>query len=214
MVMTSSTHSARRTQRQRREQTRAMLVTATITCLAEHGYQATTTRRVAEIADVSLGALAHHFPSRLDLVTSALDEVSHRMSVELPERGDPDPFPILDALWALFSGELFTVWAKVWVAAAEDPELHAALVPLEARIAATISEAVAAAAPATPPQRPWTRRMGVVLDAMRGRAFIAGFQPRPTEPEPDRWPAMRSELAAVLADVMPDRTRVGRSAPR
>lgn len=200
MVVTGSGESARRTQRERREQTRARLVTATITCLAEHGYPATTTRRVAEIADVSLGALAHHFPSRLALVTSTLDEVSRRMSVEMPAHpgADPDPFRVLDALWALFSGELFTVWVKVWVAAAEDPELYAALVPLEARIAVTISEAVAAAAPTSPPQRSWTSRMGVVLDAMRGRAFIAGFQPRPAEPNPGRWPVMRSELAAVL----------------
>lgn len=188
-----------RTQRERREQTRAQLVSATISSLAEHGYPATTTRRVAEIADVSLGALAHHFPSRLDLVASALDEVSHRMVVETPD-ASADPFRVLDTLWALFSGELFTVWAKVWIAAAEDPELHAALIPLEARIAATIADAVAAAAPTTPPQRAWTRRMAVVLDAMRGRAFIDGFQPRHVEPPPDRWPAMRAELAALLAE--------------
>ena len=211
MVMTASPTGGRRTQRERREQTRARLFEATITCLAQHGYQATTTRRVAEIAAVSLGALAHHFPSRLDLITGALDEVSHRISQALPATVDArsgpaqDPFQVLDTLWSQFSGDLFTVWAKVWLAAVEDPDLHAALVPLEARIAATIAETVAAAAPTTPPQRTWTRRMGIVLDAMRGRAFITQFQPRLTEAH-DGWPAMRTELTALLTEVTNDPT--------
>ena len=208
MPMATSPSSGRRTQRERREHTRGRLVAATITCIAEHGYQATTTRRVAEIADVSLGALAHHFPSRLDLVTSALDEVSQRMTASLPERisagRDQHTFGILDALWSLFRDELFTVWVKVWLAAAEDPELYAALVPLEARVSAAIAENVAALAPIL--DRGWTRRMGIVLDAMRGHAFIANFQPRATPPRDDHWPTMRAELAAVLTAATNDDT--------
>jgi AcrR family transcriptional regulator len=212
MTTAASPPSGRRSQRERREQTRAQLVAATITCIAEHGYQATTTRRVAELADVSLGALAHHFPSRLDLITSALDEVGQRLTAELRERivavhgRARDEFGILDALWSLFRSELFTVWVKVWLAAAEDAELYAALVPLEARLSAVISENVAAAAPTARPRRAWTRRMGIVLDAMRGRAFIAGFQPRATRSRDDHWPAMRAELAALLVDVTDDDT--------
>jgi len=212
MTMAGSPSSGRRSQRERREHTRAQLVAATITCIAEYGYQATTTRRVAEIADVSLGALAHHFPSRLDLITSALDEVSERMTADLPARVEAcpgrerDEFGILDALWSLFRGELFTVWVKVWLAAAEDPELYAALVPLEARLSAAISENVAAAAPTTPPRRGWTRRIGIVLDAMRGHAFITDFQPRAAQPRDDHWPAMREELAALLVEVANDPT--------
>ncbi|GAA1278649.1 hypothetical protein GCM10009609_47530 [Pseudonocardia aurantiaca] len=67
------------------------------------------------------------------------------------------------------------------------------------------AETVAAAAPTTPPQRSWTRRMGVVLDSMRGRVFITRFQSRLTEPH-DGWPAMRTELTALLTDVTNDRT--------
>lgn len=213
MSMAMSPSSGRRSQRERREHTRARLVAATIACIAEHGYQATTTRRVAEIAEVSLGAVAHHFPSRLDLITSALDEVSQRMTEEFPARiaascdPDGDTLGNLDALWGLFHGQLFTVWVKVWLAAAEDRELYAALVPLEARVSAAISENVAAAAPTTPPQQGWTRRMGIVLDAMRGRAFLTGFQPRAARPRDDHWPAMREELAALLVEVTDDDAR-------
>jgi AcrR family transcriptional regulator len=219
MTTTASPSSGRRSQRERREHTRAQLIAATITCIAEHGYQATTTRRVAEIADVSLGALAHHFPSRLDLITSALDEISQRMTVDLPARIEAcrsrqrDTLGILDALWSLFHGQLFTVWVKVWLAAAEEPDLYAALVPLEARVSAAISENVAAAAPTTPPQRGWTRRMGIVLDAMRGHAFITRFQPHSTQWRDDRWPAMRTELAALLADIASDDTHPGPHSP-
>src|ERR1700761_2841821 len=89
----------RRTQRERRASTRARIIDATITGLAERGYQATTTRRVAELAGVSPGTLAHHFPSRLDLITSTLEEIGQRLAHDLHSRlvGAPLDGPLRSA---------------------------------------------------------------------------------------------------------------------
>jgi len=41
----------------------------------------------------------------------------------------------LDPIWSAFSSSTFTVFVKLWVAAADDRELYARLVPLARRIA-------------------------------------------------------------------------------
>src|SRR5258708_2172997 len=53
--------------------TRQRLLEATIDCLAEKGWAAATVAVVAQRAGVSRGAAQHHFPTREDLITAALD---------------------------------------------------------------------------------------------------------------------------------------------
>ena len=151
MASTPVRGGAPRTQQARRDQTRARLIEATIRSIADHGYPATTTRQIAESAGASLGAIAHHFPARVDLIATALDEVWRRMETELRARaahaaavGGARRTPaLLDVLWTAFTDDLYTVWVKVWIAAADDPELYAALAPLE-RPQSAIFAAIAA----------------------------------------------------------------------
>jgi AcrR family transcriptional regulator len=67
-----------RTQVERRAETRAKLLDATIESILEVGYAQTTTRRVAELAGVSAGAQAHHFPRRVELVAAAAEQLVER----------------------------------------------------------------------------------------------------------------------------------------
>jgi AcrR family transcriptional regulator len=194
------------TQQERRDQTRARLVDATIRCIADHGYPATTTRQVAEIAGASLGAIAHHFPARVDLIASALDEVWRRMQVELRDRaaqaaaiGGADRTPaLLDVLWSAFTDELYTVWVKVWIAAADDPELYSAVAELERPQSAAFAAIAADAAPTNLSRADWTRRFSAALDAMRGLALSLTIQPRTRPIENDPWPDLRDELTQLL----------------
>jgi AcrR family transcriptional regulator len=202
--MTGQATATRRTQAERREQTRALLITTTIRAIAEEGYHATTTRRVAELAESSLGALAHHFPSRLDLVTAALDEVGRRtvadlraQAADLPTDGPARLRAALDAIWAYFSGELFVVWLRVWVAAAEDPALYRRLAPLQPEMSRAVSAAGADLAPAGVPRREWNSRLTVALDAMRGLALRRAVEPRETDDD-DPWPSVRDQLVRLL----------------
>ncbi len=190
----------RRTQEERRAQTRAKLLDATIQSLLEVGYPGTTTRRVAELAGVSQGAMTHHFPHRADLVVAAVERLADRRIAELRELAGGFPTEpgarlraLLDLLWADFSSSTFTVFVKLWVTAADDPDLYERMIPIERRLArATVELALALAGDLT--DRPgWERRMQLALTVVRGLALTEQFEPRgPRRRDP--WPEMRATL--------------------
>ncbi|RZU53750.1 TetR family transcriptional regulator [Krasilnikovia cinnamomea] len=125
---------ARRTQQQRREETRQRLLDATIDCLVEHGFARTTTQRVQERAGVSRGALLHHFSSKADLLAAATHHVAEarlaRIRAEAPG-GTPTLGQGLALLKAEMSGPYFLAALELWLAARTDPDLKAALLPGE-----------------------------------------------------------------------------------
>lgn len=206
MPTAGSVPSARRTQRERRKSARTRIIEATITSIADRGYRATTTRAVAELAGLSPGTLAHHFPSRLDLVATTLDVVGQRLAdhlqarfAEVPEAHPDRTGAILDILWDRFRSGLFETWLKVWFAAAEDADLYAALAPLEPRLSGAIANVVRDIGPATLDRSAWNHRISITLHAMRGLALTLALEPRPTPADhDDRWPAARAELTALL----------------
>ena len=143
----------RLTQQQRSAETRARLLDATIQSLVEVGYARTTTTRVCEIAGLSRGAQIHHFRTRADLLTSALEHLARRRIDEFRAKvesvrsngGDPrwadDPFAAgLDLLWESYSGPLFIAALELWVAARTDSELYERLLPLEREIGRQIRQ--------------------------------------------------------------------------
>ncbi|MFX0578176.1 TetR/AcrR family transcriptional regulator [Nocardia nepalensis] len=202
----STTRRVRQTQSERRAHTRAALIAAALDCLAEEGYAATTTRRVAERAHSSLGAIAHHFPTRMDLITATLDETGQRSVAEfdthldtLRRTGNLTTAAILDVIWASFHNRLFTVWLRVWTAAGEDRDLYNRLIAVEQRLSKAIADLVAEAAPADLPHSEWNRRLTLALDTIRGLALRLSLTPRnPNEPVADPWPATRTELITLI----------------
>jgi AcrR family transcriptional regulator len=142
------TAATREPQQDRSRATRARLLEAAITCLAEHGYHASTVAVVAERAGVSRGAAQHHFPTRDDLFTAALEHVTHVRAEELRRELEglpgerPSTTDIVDLTFSLYSGPLFRAALALWVAAAAEPALQAQIVPLEARIGREIHQVV------------------------------------------------------------------------
>lgn len=63
--------------------TRRHLLEAAVSCLAEHGWAGSTVSVVAERAGVSRGAAQHHFPTREDLFTAAVEYVAEERSTAL-----------------------------------------------------------------------------------------------------------------------------------
>src|SRR5262249_25176664 len=117
---------ARRTQEQRRAETRGKLLDATVNSVLEAGYAQTTIRGIAELAGVSPGAQAHHFPRRVDLFGAAVEHLAERRIEEfrarpmtLPAAPEDRLVALLDLLWADFSNPTFVVFVKLWVAAAD-----------------------------------------------------------------------------------------------
>ncbi|RVW10238.1 TetR/AcrR family transcriptional regulator [Prescottella agglutinans] len=126
-------------QQDRSRLTRHRLLEATVDCLAEFGWSATTVAVVAQRAGVSRGATQHHFPTREDLITAALEfmfdsrmEQAHREATELPDGADRTE-AVVARLVDYYTSTLFKAALQVWTAAAADPELRARVLPLEER---------------------------------------------------------------------------------
>jgi AcrR family transcriptional regulator len=120
----------RRTQEERSAATRARLLDATITCLSDLGYGRTTTTEIADRAGVSRGAQLHHFPTKAELVTTAVERVFERRTEEFRRAVETLPAGVdrtsaaIDLLWAMVSGPTFHAWLELVVAARTDPELR------------------------------------------------------------------------------------------
>jgi len=136
----------RRTQAQRSASTRARLLEATLQCLDELGYARTSTPEIARRAGVSRGAQLHHFPTKAELVTSAVEHLFRRRHEEflaafaaVPPGADPLAAAI-DILWGMVSGPTFHAWVEIAVAARTDAELHAHVAPLTCRFADMVND--------------------------------------------------------------------------
>lgn len=115
--------------------TRQRLLEATIECLAELGWTATTVSVVAERAGVSRGATQHHFPTREDLFLAALEVMFDSRIVATLEQtdGNRSTEAVVTGLLESFSSPFFKAALQVWTNAAADPVLRERIVPLEAR---------------------------------------------------------------------------------
>jgi AcrR family transcriptional regulator len=135
----------RRTQAERRASTRGRLLDATIECLGDLGYAHTTTPEIARRAGLSRGAQLHHFPTKAELVTAAVEHLFERRYQEfraafarVPAGADRYSAAI-DILWSMVSGPTFDAWLELAVASRTDPELRRAI----HRLAGTLHDLIA-----------------------------------------------------------------------
>jgi AcrR family transcriptional regulator len=127
-------------QQDRSRATRQRLLEAAIECLAEHGWSGSTVSVVAERAGVSRGAAQHHFPTREDLVTSAVEYVSQeRLALLRSHARDLPTGPgrtqaVIDMLERCYTGPVFRAAIHLWVAASSDERLRERVLVLEAQV--------------------------------------------------------------------------------
>jgi AcrR family transcriptional regulator len=129
----------RRSNAARSAATQARLLDATIECLIERGWAATSTTEVVRRAGVSRGAQVHHFPTKDDLVLAAIEHLLERRIAEfqatfadLPA-GERSPATAMRLMYEKCFRATFEPWLELVVAARTDPALHARFVQLEAR---------------------------------------------------------------------------------
>lgn len=114
--------------------TRQRLLASAVACLAERGWAGSTVSAVAEHAGVSRGAAQHHFPTREDLFTGAVEYVAEERSAALralPVQGRAE---VVAALVDLYTGPLFRAALQLWVAASNEAPLRPRVTELEARV--------------------------------------------------------------------------------
>jgi AcrR family transcriptional regulator len=124
---------ARRTQRERRDETRTKLLDATLACLGELGYARTTTTEIVQRAGVSQGALFKHFPSKAALLSAAVEQLVadlvasyEETFVQLPR----DASHAFDLLWEFFTGQKLSIAFELYLAGRTDEALRTALEPV------------------------------------------------------------------------------------
>ncbi|MFI9171918.1 TetR/AcrR family transcriptional regulator [Streptomyces lincolnensis] len=136
---TDRTDRVDRTPKQDRSRaTRQRLLEAAVSCLAEHGWAGSTVSVVAERAGVSRGAAQHHFPTREDLFTAAVEYVAEERSTALralfPQGATGDRRAVVTALVDLYTGPLFRAALHLWVAASNEDQLRPRVTELEAHV--------------------------------------------------------------------------------
>jgi len=86
---------------------REKICQATVRCLAELGYAETTIQRVADKANVSKGALQHHFPTKEDLMTATAERILQNATF-MPEVVRRNPNKTRDV-----AREIMNTWRKL-----------------------------------------------------------------------------------------------------
>ncbi|MER8067401.1 TetR/AcrR family transcriptional regulator [Streptomyces sp. NPDC094034] len=117
--------------------TRRGLLEAAVACLAEYGWAGSTVAVVAERAGVSRGAAQHHFPTREDLFTAAVEYVAEERSAALRALVPAGPghrHAAVEGIVALYTGPLFRAALHLWVAASDEDQLRPRVTELEARV--------------------------------------------------------------------------------
>jgi len=148
-VTTSPRTKRRRTQAERTAATTTRLLDATIECLLDVGYARTTTTDIARRAGVSRGAQLHHFPTKAELVTAAVEHLSMRRHAEFVQAigklpaGEGRTVAAIDLLWSILSGGPFYAWLELAVAARTDPELRRSVAAITERFSQTVERTFA-----------------------------------------------------------------------
>ena len=119
----------RRTQAMRSDETRGRILDAAFAVLKERGFAGLTTPEVAQRAGVSRGALVHHFPSKLELVTAAMEHVfgialadGLRLAESARHSGNPAQALLKDTQ-AFYFSDCFAVGLDMLLAGGKDPAL-------------------------------------------------------------------------------------------
>lgn len=133
----------RRTNEERTRETRTRLLEATVACLHEFGYAATTGKLAIERAGLSRGAALHHFPSRVDLILeTALYIVSAQNDFRTGLRrqhltAQEQLLTTLDIVWESWNRPHAFALLEIMIGSRSDPELAERFPQIKRRIEAT-----------------------------------------------------------------------------
>ncbi|MGE0717541.1 MAG: TetR/AcrR family transcriptional regulator [Alphaproteobacteria bacterium] len=189
---------------ERRVETRRRLIGATIRCLCDVGYFDTTTTIVADQANVSRGALQHHFRSRDDLFLAVIEHVGNELAAAFAgDRPDSESVrarveSICRTYWRVYSSDAYIAQVQIWVGAHNDRKLQRNIAVLTRRMRQA-------------QDRLWKSsfsELGVpsdLLEALRSLTLSAvrGLALRPAyRLSADEWPAEISVLATMVAGAL------------
>jgi AcrR family transcriptional regulator len=195
----------RRTQSERRATTVAALIDATIETMREVGYSRTTVKEICARAELSHGALFRFFPTLLDLILAAAEEIGQRQIREFErsfaaqkDGGDP-VYRSLLLLRKSCRSPTNAVFYELLVAARTDDTLRAAMKPGVDRYIAAIraSAQKAQLLPGLPPDL-FDTLLFTAIHLFDGETLVRKVYPQP-EQEERRMQLLKLVLASLGA---------------
>lgn len=123
----------RRTQAERSSETQERVIKASVELLRLKGYAGFRVADVTEMAGVSRGAQSHHFPTKVDLVLSAISRVfdeateASQMRIAAVKPDDDVIETMIADASDFFLGENFSIGLDMLGAAGREPELRDAV---------------------------------------------------------------------------------------
>ena len=192
----------RLTQQERSAATRQELIDATIESILDVGYERSTTTEISDRAGLSRGAFQHHWQTRAGLIAAAAESLAARGTQDLQEAvqglpsDDRRPAAALDMVWELFTGPLFQVMVELSVHARTDPELRAALDPVEEMVGRAATPWMRAAFGAGPQDKSVDSAITLITATVRGLAVVPLLEPNARVNR--RWAVCRAYLIEVL----------------
>ena len=120
-------------QAQKSAMTRDKILDAAIDCFINLGYTKVTTAKVSDSAGVSRGAMLHHFPSKIELIRSAIEYLHDKLLEDYTLKVSRIPSSLsgkdrrragLDAYWEHLNSDLFAAYHELCIAGRTDPELE------------------------------------------------------------------------------------------
>ena len=123
-------------QQRKSAQTRITILEAAIDCLAQHGYARTTTQLIAQVAEISRGAMLHHYATKQDLIASVIDYTMYRRMElfidrinALTEAERVKQNAGIELYWQSLLTREFTAYLELMLAARTDEELRGIFLP-------------------------------------------------------------------------------------
>ena len=196
------TRPRRLTQRERSAATQQALLDAALESLIEVGYERSTTIEITDRAGLSRGGQQYHYPTRASLMAAVAHNLAERAidelqrSVEALPEGPERPAAALDMVWRLFNAPLLQDIIELSAHARTDPELRAALEPIE-RFAGHTSTPLARAAFGLDANDPSLDDViTLVVAVVRGLAVMQLLEPKRRINQ--RWSSCREHLLELV----------------
>jgi AcrR family transcriptional regulator len=201
----STRPKVRRTNAERTAIAQRKLIDAALKTLYLEGYQATTTDLVARRANVSRGAMLHHYPSRADLIMAVAEHILESQSRERRERLDalgsgPERFfGAADISWEIQKQPATIALLEIMLASRSDRALKKRMAPLVQQMGQLREEAAARmmSSLGINDQDAMVDVMHIHLAALRGLAIELLFTSTPEEIERSRELLTRYEHTLV-----------------
>lgn len=135
-------------------QTRIAILEAAVDCLERHGYARTTTQMIAQTADISRGAMLHHYATKQELIAAVIDYTFFKRMEQftgrinaLTEEERVREHAGIELYWQSVCSREFAAYLELSVAARTDEELREIFLPKAQRFARVEREKVMAVFP-------------------------------------------------------------------